>query len=225
MGGGIDLEGSRQLGVTTVNALRGVAQACELADAVEGLADVADTLSRALPPEVAGVLGGAIAFEKVTFDPARPGMPTELEASAFVSARDAKAVYAKLQKLPFADQLGIIADGKLHAINVPVPISLHGGVGARTIVVTAGNGAGKQLGEKLLAAGGSGKAPFMLMSYDYGRFLELQAQLTLMQGDPSALAEIEAEMNQGMSKMFGRVSASVDVGDKGLVFWGSMEVR
>lgn len=225
---GANLERGRVLMQSAAGSLHKVADACNLPDAVEALAEMQDGLSTPIPAPFDQLTGFVMTINDIKFSSS--GMPQDVDGAFYVTARDAKAVYSTINKqlTAFGMDLGLKDDGKLHAIKnlpIPLPIQIEGGVGKHTMVVATGNH-GVQLANKALAATPSGVAPFMLMSYDYGKFAELQTQMarmTSMGMDP--LADAEAKLNEGLGKVFGRAAGSLDVNDKGLAFWGSMELK
>jgi hypothetical protein len=117
------------------------------------------------------------------------------------------------------------ADGSVHPVTgLPVPFPIHAGVGDRAIVVGVGT-KGKSLATSGLQARASGKVPFLAMTYDYGKFLELQAQLTRLNGGADSLQQMQQQLAASLAKLFGRADATFDVGTHGLAFWGTIEMK
>jgi len=46
------------------------------------------------------------------------------------------------------------------------------------------------------------------MTYDYGKFLELQSQVSLLVSGADPLQEVERKLNEGLATLFGRAAAS-----------------
>jgi len=142
------------------------------------------------------------------------------------SVRSGKAAFAAAKaELPLVEQLGLKPDGELRPIGdlLPIPFDLFGGIGERAMVFSVGD-AGRKLARRVLEARSTGgdKAPLMVASYDYGKLLALRSHL----GDLFAAEEDPAaELDAGLANMFGRAAASIDVGDKGIVFWGTVELK
>jgi len=231
-GVGMDLDRGRQLALRAVLGMRGVAEACEGADTVESFKELEAVLFRPLPAALASITGGVITVEQLEFGPSG-GMPEKLDAIAFVTSKDGNALFSQLETMIPLGQLGVVADGLLHPVQgLPVPFPLHAGVGKHAVAISAGGEAATSLAQKVLAAGRSGPSPFVLMSYDYGRWLELELQVDNLIGSDDdedeldeEFAPYEQELNEKLGTMYGRSAASLDVTDEGLVFWGTLEVK
>lgn len=225
MGGGIQLEKARLLAIEAMTALSRLGAACELEMLVEQAADATRTLSQRLPVPIASMTGVVMALHELSFGTALP-MPEKVEGYVAVTSTDAKALFGQLQaQQSEIAKLGIKTDGRFHPVSgIPVPFPIHGGVGDRAVVVAIGT-SGKSLGEPIIAARATGKAPFLLMSYDYGKFLEVQSQMSLLVGGASPQQEAERKLNEGLGKLFGRAAASLDAGRHGVTFWATIEMK
>jgi len=123
------------------------------------------------------------------------------------------------------------ADGALHPIAVPgiqLPAELVGGIGARALVLAIGARA-RTVATTALASPAGGTAPLVAMAYDYGKVLALQAAFgrlagRLGGGDTTA-SDAEASLNEGLAGLYGRASFAADVTDKGVVMWGTIELK
>ena len=166
-----------------------------------------------------------IALHELTLGTQSP-MPEKIEGYCAVTSANAKTLFEQLQALqPEISKLGIKTDGRFHPMSgIPVPFPIHGGVGDRAIVFTWGT-QGKILGEAVIAARAIGKAPFLLMSYDYGKFLELQSEVSRLVSGSDSMQELERTLNEGLAKLFGRAAVSVDAGRHGLALWGTIEMK
>lgn len=153
-------------------------------------------------------------------------MPERVEGYAAITSPNAKAWFGELQaQQPDVAKLGIKPDGSFHPVSgLPVPLPVHGAVGDRAIVFAVGD-QGKSGGAAAIRARATGKAPFLLMTYDYGKLLQLQNQLSHLMSGADPLQEAERTLNDGLAKLFGRAAASVDAGRHGLVFWGTIEMK
>lgn len=165
-GGGIQLESARRLALEAMTAVSRLGSACELATLVEQAASATDTLSRPLPPPVASATGMLLALHDLSFGTRSP-VPEKIEGYAAITSASAKTLFEQLQTLePEIARLGIKPDGRFHPVTgIPVPFPIQGGVGDRAIVVAVG-AQGKSLGEAVIGARATGKAPFLLVSYD-----------------------------------------------------------
>jgi hypothetical protein len=148
---------------------------------------------------------------------------SQLDGFGMVTATSGKALLDDLKGLLPLDQLGLTADGKLNKLAIPagfVPGDVLAGVGDKAIVFATG-AKGRELAERGLHGTASGPSPFLVMTYDYGRLLQLQSQIAAMSGgDPE-----EAEMIKSMAAVLGRASMTVDATDKGVVMWSALDLK
>ncbi len=234
-GGGFDLAGGQKLGITIATTVAKLGEACEWSRVTQSAEQMKESLSRPLPGPLASVRGGIIAVQSVSFgNGARKNpIPEAMEAFGLLAANDAKTVVeAMMKEAPPLRQMGLETDGKLHQLGggmLPIPFEVYGGVGDKAVVVGVGN-KGRKLADKMIDASGGGKVPFLVMSYDYGKFFALRSQLTqgMMMGagaEEDATLALDKQMNDELAKIFGRTTVSFDVNDKGLVMWGSVEMR
>ena len=222
VGGGLDLVAAQDLVRAGAGAVRSVGVACELDDLARDVEQLRLQLGKPMPGVIREITGGVVAIQTIEFRKSSP-MPSRLEAYAMASVRSGKAAFAAAkEELPLLEELGLKADGELRPIGdfLPIPFELSGGIGERAMVFATGT-PGRKLARRVLEARpGGDKAPFLVASYDYGKLVELRTQLGgLLE------AEAGADLDAGMANMFGRAAASIDVGDKGLVMWGSVELK
>jgi len=225
VGLGIQIDGARKLALDAAAAVRRLGEACELAKLVEQAADAGDTLSRPLPGPLATMTGLVMAVHEISFGTSSP-VPDKIEGYAALTSTNAQALWGQLEAAePKLGKLGIRADGRVHAVTgLGVPFPIHGGVGERAIVLGIGT-KGKPLAESAIGTRATTNAPFMVMTYDYGKFLELQSQVSLLVSGADPLQEVERKLNEGLATLFGRAAASLDVGTHGLAFWGTIEMK
>jgi hypothetical protein len=222
-GGGLDIAGGVTFLRETVTSWQKVAQACEVEKAVDDFDHALRDLSKPLPPQVAKFKGGVLALQDIAFGQGSP-IPQKIEGFAIVEATDAKGLFDEaIAKQPKLGQFGIQADGHLHELprdKLPIPFAVNVGVGDHTFAAAIGD-KGKDLGERMMNVSGGGKAPFIAMTYDYGRLIQLSTQMKRMKGtvDPSD------DMNAAMADLFSRGSMTLDTSDKGLVIWASLEMK
>lgn len=224
IGGGLDFVAAQDLLRAGMAAVRGVASACELAEVARDAEMLGRQLGKPLPAVVREVTGGVMAIQSIEFRKSSP-MPSRLEGFAMASVRSGKAAFAAAKaELPLLEELGLKTDGELRPIGdlLPIPFDLNGGIGERAMVFAVGT-EGRKLARRVLEAkAGGDKAPFLVASYDYGQLIALRGQLG---GLLEAESDAEAELDAGLATMFGRAGGSIDIGDKGLVFWGSVELK
>ena len=225
LGGGVDLRKAQQLGVAMYDHLKQLGTTCQIAELVETSTRISAALARPLPDPAGQISGGAIAVDEVSFGAGktRGPVPDRVDGLALIASPDAHALFTKLLAMaPPLQSLGITADGKLHDVAagmVPFPVAL--GVGDRLIVVVAGDKR-RAAGEQLLGAR-TGKAPLLAVGYDLGKLLDLGMQFNGAQtaeADRSALAVVRS-----MRGLFSRVSGAIDVTDKGLAFWSTVQMQ
>lgn len=225
-GGGIDLAKGQALLVKTAGSVGKLGDLCQSSEMARKAGDFVEQLNQPLPEPLKKITGAVIALH--TFKMGRR-TPEKLDGFAMVTASSAKALFdfAKSQAPPIS-QMGISADGKLNKLSVPagmIPFDVYAGVGEKAIVMAAGD-KGRSLGEKGMNGSANGKAPFLVATYDYGRFAELQAELEKMNRyDDGPEDKDMADLQKSISKLFDRGSFSVDVNDKGLVMWGALDMK
>ena len=222
---GLDLARAQELGIAAVANLRQLGTACGLGSLVNGAAEIARGLARPLPDVVTRISGGAVVIDDMVVRPGHGDTPEKIEGVLLIASADARALFGKALELdPTVKSLGIEADGKLHSLRAPIPIFPAPAVGVsdRVIVVTAGNQQ-RGAGDRLLAARGDGKAPLLVATYDFAKLMDFTAQtggLDREGRDP----EIRAFM-MSLRDVFGTFSGSLDVTDRGLAMWSSIELK
>jgi len=226
MGVGIDLARGQQVGVAVAEHLKQLGTAC----ANGPLADAADQASRALSrplPEPAGrISGGVVAIKDIKFATgAQQAIPESVEAVMMIASPDARALFKQAVELAAEiGTLGIVADGALHDLTIPLPVPfpIAAGVGDKAIVVTAGTQQ-KPLAVQLLAARGGSKAPLFAMTYDFSKVVDLELHTlgpALAAGNPAMPAVLRS-----MGQLLGRVSGTFDVTDHGVAVWSTVEIK
>jgi len=227
MGGGLDLARAYRHGQSLVSMLNRLGEACDSAKLRETAEHLGTAIMRPLPEPIAKITGGVIAIQDISFSAkSRKGIPDSVEAFALLASTDAKGlVEAAMDLAPALSALGLETDGKLHEVGggmLPIPFAVLAGVGDRAVVLAIGD-KGKRLANKAIDAPGNSKVPFFVMSYDYGKFLALRARMPDAFGADEPA--IDQDVNRRLSELFGRAGASVDINDKGLVMWGTIEMK
>lgn len=219
-GGGVDLAKSAALLARAATAVHATGEACQVPELASKAAEAEDTLSRPLPAPVTKITGFAAALH--AFEMSGAGFK-QLDGFGMVTATSGKALFDDLKGMLPLDQIGLTTDGKLHELSIPasmVPGEVVAGVGDKAIVFATG-AKGRALAERGLHGTASGPSPFLVMTYDYGRLLQLQAQMAAMGGgDPD-----DAELIKSMAEVLGRASMTVDANDKGLVMWSALDLK
>lgn len=229
MGGGLDLARARTAGKAMANAMRDLGDACEARGLVRAARELRDATTEPLPGPLAKLTGVAVAVDAIDFGGGKPrrsydygpSLPRDVDGFAMVSTTDGKAsLEALADELPPIHELGVKADGKLHAVELTkfgLPFDVHGGVGQEVLAVSAGS-RGKRRAEKALAQTGGGKAPFFAGTFDMTKLIELQRRF-----DPST--DLSRDLDDAMSQFFGRTTFTVDATDAGLAIWYSTELK
>ncbi|HEU0032268.1 MAG TPA: hypothetical protein VFQ53_16670 [Kofleriaceae bacterium] len=221
-GGGIDLPAAHKLGQRAVAVVGGIGQACDLEVFREASADLGEALGRPLPDPLAKVVGAVFAVKSVQMS--KSMLPEKAEAFGLLATTDGKAFVEDMMKeQPALRRIGLETDGKLHPVGqgmLPLPFEVKAGVGGKNVVVAIG-AQGEKLATETIDAKGGGKVPFLVATYDYGKFMELNRQITGGFDPDDALSGGK----DPFTTVFGRTVFSIDVNDKGLVGWGTVEMK
>jgi hypothetical protein len=222
----LDLARAQELGVAAAANLRQLGAACGLGSLVNGAAQVVRQLSRPLPDLATRISGAAVVVNDIVMRAGdHSGTPEKIEGVLLVASPDARALFGKAIELePMVKSLGIQVDGKLHDLRMPLPVfrAPAVGIGERVIVVTAGDSQ-RGTGDQLIAARGGDKAPLFTAIYDFPRlmdFTERNGDLDRETADPDVRAFLAS-----LKDVFGNVSSTLDVTDRGLVMWSAVELR
>jgi hypothetical protein len=233
MGGGVDVDRAIDVVQKVVGVMRTVGDTCHADDLATDARRYARDLDKPRPEFVSHLRGGVMSLQDIEFGSkkGRRGklLPEKVEGFASIATTDGKGLYdAIVKEQPMLDRLGLKTDGSLHAIGdgmLPLDFDIFGGVGDRALVIAAGS-KGKTMGNKVIDAKGSGvKAPLFAATMDYGRFLKLQQQMSPMRGFDDDLDNMQDDMNTRLAALFGRMMATLDVTDKGLTLWSSLEIK
>jgi len=221
MAGGVDLEKAKQVGGAIAGNLKQLGAACGLGSLADGADRAAATMAKPLPEPAGQIAGGAVVVDDFSMSGGDP-MPKKLEGVMMVASPDAHKLFDKAVELaPPIKELGVAADGKMHDLQIPMPLPfpVAAGVGDRVIAVTAGTPR-RAPTEKLLATHGGGKAPLLAVTYDFGKLADFMLQS--MKTQSPAVDPMMLDTFQTMRAMLGRVSFTVDVTDRGLAFWSTL---
>jgi hypothetical protein len=148
-------------------------------------------------------------------------MPRDFDAFMVVTALDPKAIArVLLDRAPRLSRLGLVLDGKLHKLDLSLPVEVHAGAGARAVVLGVG-AYGRRSAEQALGAAVGPAAPLLAMSVDVRqaiaaspeRFPDLDADLP---HDSNQLGERIGQLI-GMEIVAARWEFTVDASAHGLV--------
>jgi hypothetical protein len=229
MGGGLDLARARTAGKAMANVMRDLGDACEARTLVRAARELRDAMTEPLPGPFAKLTGAAVAVDSIDFGQGKPrrgyddgpSLPRDVDGFAMFSTSDGKASFeAFADELPPIHELGVKADGKLHAIELTkfgLPFDVHGGVGQEVLAVSVGS-RGKRRAEKALAQTGGGKAPFFAGTFDMTKLLELQRRF-------DSSSDLTRDLDDAMAELFGRTTLTIDATDAGLAIWYSTEIK
>ena len=227
-GGGFDLAKARALGGRFGTALTEIGTACNEPGMIEGGNELAGMMAMPLPDALGQITGGLASLTAIELA-AQPGAfpVTSMKGFALVSHKAPKTLFDfMIAQEPNFGRLGVAADGKMHAVDLKsegVPFPIHAGVGAHGLVVSVGDQA---LGDKALAFAPAGKSPLLAITMDYGKFMELVNKLQNLGGgyDDPMLAS-QAGLDAKLAALYGRSDMTLDVNDKGLRFFGTIEMK
>lgn len=176
-------------------------------------------------PEPFGQITGTVlageSFASLTAASKGGGMPRDLDAFMMVTAPDPKAIArAVLDRTPNLRRLGLVLDGTLHKLDLPLPFEVHAGAGVRAVVLGAG-AYGRRSAEQALRAAAGPAAPLFAMIIDFKqviaatpqRFPDLDADLPL---NSEQLGERVGQLI-AMYMLIARWEFTVDASDHGLV--------
>jgi len=226
MAGGVDLAKAQQLGIAIAGRLKQLGTACDLGPLVDGADRAAHALGKPLPDPVGQIAGVTLVLHDLVLGARRPdGIPEKIDGFAAIASPDTRGLFNKASAMdPQVKSLGLIADGKLHPVKLPMalPFAVSAGIGDRSIVMTTGDKS-RPAAEQLLGARGGGKAPLFAMSYDSGKLMDLVMQSEDMRRgstDPQFLVFF----NQ-LKSLFGYLSGTLDVTEHGLALWSTIELH
>lgn len=223
---GLDLVRAQELGIAAVANLRQLGTACGLGSLVNGAARAVRELSRPLPDLATRISGGAVVVDDIELHAGdHSGLPEKIEGVLLLASPDARALFGKAVELePVVKSFGIQVDGKLHDFRLPVPIFRAPAIGIsdRVIVVTAGDRQ-RGAGDQLIAARSGNKAPLFTATYDFRKLMDFAEQSGSLDRDASD-PDVRAFL-ASLKQMLGNFSGTLDVTDRGLAMWSSIELR
>jgi hypothetical protein len=224
MGGAMDLPRAREAGREVASVVGNLGRACSMA----GLEQAAFRLGSALTPplpepfgQITGAVFGSESLVSLAATSKGGEMPRDLDAFMVVTALDPKAIArVALDRAPTLRRLGLVLDGKLHKLELSLPVEVHAGAGARAVVLGLG-AYGRRSAEQALGAALGQPAPLFAMTVDVNqaiaarrdRFPDLDADLP---HDSDQLGERLGQL-VAMDMMAARWEFTVDASDHGLV--------
>jgi hypothetical protein len=145
-------------------------------------------------------------------------LPRAIEGFALASSTGAAQLFQLFQTIAFREAPAeLAADGKLHPIPpdfLPFrpPFPLFAGASGAAVGFAAGPQSPARA-ERAMAATPA-PAPFFVIDADYGKLLELRAQLGTTRG-----------MDAAQAKLYGRMHGTIDVTDRGLEARATFETK
>jgi len=227
MAGGVDLAKAQQLGVAIAGNLKQLGAACDLGPLVDGADRAAHSLGEPLPDPVGQIAGVTLVLNDLVLGARRQdGIPEKVDGFVAIASPDARGLFNKASAMePQVKGLGVVADGKLHPVSLPMalPFAVSAGIGDRALVMTTGDKS-RPAAEKLLGARGGGKAPLFAMSYDFGKLMELMMQSEEMRRSGATNPGFVVFFDK-LKNLFGYLSGSIDVTEHGLAMWSTIELH
>lgn len=217
-GGGVDLPAARALAQRGQGAIAALAKACPSPALASAEAALSRVVATWVPAPFDSLTGFGLAVHDVAFHPGVKSLE-RLDGLAFVGSANAPQLFSILAMLaPGLGTLGIPFDGGIHAV-APGTVSgfdLYLGVGKQMIVAAIG-AREAVIAERVIADKPGADSPLLQMAYDYGRFVDLQGALGLIEG--------EQPIERELAKVWGLTNVTLDVADDGLRFWTTMEIK
>jgi hypothetical protein len=193
--------------------------ACPEAELAEVAASLQQMATAPLPPALTSVRGAVISVEDVTMT--EGSLPTVVDGYAALWSDDAPSLLALLSELqPLIASLELRADEtprEILAGTLPFPVfatlAQHG--------VTVWSGDRGAARAKAALTGTAEPAPLLLVHYDYGRVIEMMAELSA--DDPEQ--DESARLLRAWAPMFGASTFELLVDDRGAVMRFKMTMR
>jgi len=161
-------------------------------------------LTPPLPEPFGQITGAVFASESLVSLAAASrggGMPPDLDAFMMVTALDPKAIArAVLDRAPKLRRLGVVLDGKLHKLDLPLPFEVHAGASARAGVLGAG-AYGRRSAEQALGAAAGAAAPLFAMIIDVKQVIAARPE-----GFPDLSADLPNDSDQ-LARRIGQLIA------------------
>ncbi len=169
VGGAMDLPRAREAGRESASVVGDLGRACSMPGLGQAAFKLWSALTAPLPEPFGQITGAVFSSESlVSLAAASKGgeMPTDLDAFMVVTALDPKAIArVVLDRAPKLSRLGLVLDGKLHKLELSLPVEVHAGAGARAVVLGVG-AYGRRRAEQALGAAPGPAAPLLAMSVD-----------------------------------------------------------
>jgi hypothetical protein len=227
-GGGVDVAKVRALGGRFGTALTEIGTACNEPGMIESGNEIVGAMAMPLPDAVGQIAGAVVSLESIELAKNPGEFPVKtMTGFGLVAHKAPKTLFDfMVAQEPSFGQLGIKADGKMHAIDtraLGTPFPLHGGIGTHALVVSAGDAA---LGDKALAFAPAGKSPLLALTMDYGKVMALMSELErLTSGIDDPMAAASADLNAKLAALYGRSEFTVDASDKGVRVFGTIDLK
>jgi hypothetical protein len=190
-------------------ALHSVAASCPDSGLDGAASSLHDTATLPLPPMVANVHGGVASIRSMVMSGGKPSQIDGYVTAQIDHADDLLRMIAT--KLP---GLELDADGKAHALPSTIPFPGHDAATKDAVALAFGSDSAHVAADVLHDK--ATPAPLVVMAFDYPK---LGAMVL-----PSMPADQQALMS-GIFNAFGLATMQMLIDDRGLVFWGDLELR
>lgn len=205
-----DLSRARDVASRATNAVRTLASACTSNELAQLVSQAETALSRPLPAYLEGVKGGLAVLTAIEVT---PDGAKKIDGWGVVNVNHTAHLLAMAaRELP---GLGLAPDGVARPL--PEGFGVLGAIAAshHAIAVALGEGSARIAADLLHAT--PSRAPLLMFEMDLKRLYDAMAAL----GEESE----DDAMTRAMAKMYGPMSFTIDVDDRGLVGWGVFELE
>ena len=216
LGMAFDLDAGRSLVSWVADEIGRVGDACGARELSAGAADLKESVGQPIPPPLATLRGAALVLQDAVMGESGP---SGVEGYAVLGIDNPAALISIAKNfVPGLAELEVAGDGSFR----PLPSGLTAGFPGKValaaksdaLIVAAGKG-GQTRAEEALANKPS-TSPLLVMSYDYGKLMELVAS----DADPEVL-----EMLEGVTSAIGTMTVAMSPSDRGLVLDGEVELK
>jgi hypothetical protein len=198
-----NLDHARPLFAKIANLWRGLGTACEIESFVDQANEISE-LPNEMPAYLTGITG---AFVSLDYFRITTNGPEQVEAVASVQATDT----AELRRALASVGLDLQPDKTPAALPQSMPFKGHAAASKQTVAFAIGANSQSRVGREL--DGTPVPAPLLIMRYDYARFFGA------MPGSP------ELAPMKDMFNMLGVATLQLDVDERGVVGWMSLDIK
>lgn len=208
-----DLSRARELASRATSTVGDLASACTSDELAQLVRRVDAALSRPVPVFLEGMRGGVAALTALGVT---PNGAKRIEGWAVMSATETAPLLAMASReLP---GLGLAPDGIARPL--PEAFGVPGAIAASRHAISVALGDGSESIATELVHGMASRAPLLLFELDLKRIYDAMAALGSRSDDNA-----EDAVAREMAKVYGPISLTIDVDDRGLVGRSSFELR